>query len=90
MFGITADKAPFIQNAILYATQNSLKATTVEGKPARIAIVDENNTIIEDSDDVATAAHILTTASYNSFLKEKGALVELNPKNLFQHFRSIS
>jgi hypothetical protein len=82
MFGITADEAPPLKNSILHSNLNTLKATTRDGKPARIAIIDEDGNILDVGQHVADAVRIVTVASYNNFLRGKGHLVSRNPEEL--------
>ncbi len=49
-----------------------LTVKTKDGKPARLAIVDENGNIIEDGPEVANEAWNVAIATYKNFLIGKG------------------
>jgi hypothetical protein len=57
-----------------------LKAKTRDGKPARLAIIDDDGNIIEAGDAVANEVFLVSIASYKNFLKGIGHLrVSSNP-----------
>jgi hypothetical protein len=51
-----------------------LSVKTNDGKPARLAIIDEHGNIIEAGDQVALEAFMVSIASYKNFLKGNGHL----------------
>ncbi|WP_428827707.1 hypothetical protein ACLIKD_06865 [Azonexus sp. IMCC34842] len=51
-----------------------LRVKTADGKPARLAIIDESGTIIEAGDQVAREAFNVSIASYKNFLIGNGHL----------------
>lgn len=49
-----------------------LTVKTKDGKPARLAIIDENGNVIEDGPEVANEAWNVAIATYKNFLIGKG------------------
>lgn len=64
-----------LKNAVISAVSfEGLTATTRDGKPARIAIIDSDGNVIEAGNAVAKEAWNVTLASYKNFLIGKGHL----------------
>ena len=69
-------KDPGLQRACISAVIHSgLRVTTSDGKPARLAIIDDAGNVIEDSPQVAREAWAVAQQSYRNFLKGQGHLV---------------
>lgn len=65
-----------LQRACISAAIHSgLRVTTSDGKPARLAIIDDDGNVIEDSPQVAREAWIVAQQAYRNFLKGQGHLV---------------
>ena len=70
---ITASPPPELQHATLTATAHGgLTATTRDGKPARLAVIDGDGNVIEDGPDVGLAIWLLTARAYGNFMAGKG------------------
>lgn len=52
-----------------------LTVTTADGRPARLAIIDEAGNVLEAGPEVATEAWSVTLATYRNFLIGQGHLV---------------
>lgn len=53
---------------------NGFSIKTADGRTAKLAIVDDNGTVIETGDQVAREAFNVAVASYKNFLKGQGHL----------------
>ncbi len=68
--------APELQNAQLAGTIHSgLTVTTRDGKPARLAIIDEDGNVIDAGIAVAREAWKVALAVHTNFLRGTGHLV---------------
>lgn len=65
---------PALANAILSANCFGISAATKDGRPARLAIVDENDQVLEAGEHVAKAAWYLMINARNNFLEGSGHL----------------
>lgn len=62
-----------LKQAIISAVAHEgLTVTTRDGRPARIAIIDEHNNVIEAGEAVAEEAWNVAIASYKNFLEGMG------------------
>ncbi|EKZ3178505.1 hypothetical protein [Pseudomonas aeruginosa] len=67
---------PKIQNAIISANASSgFVATTRDGKPLRMALVDEEDNIIEAGDTVRWAAWRICTEALENLWRGQGHLI---------------
>lgn len=67
---------PTLENARLSATVSTgFTATTQDGKPARLAIIDEDGNVIAAGDDVAWAAWRVCVEVQENFWEGMGHLV---------------
>lgn len=73
-----------IAGVVISAVAHQGLSVTVDGKPARLAIVTDDGHIIAAGDQVAKEAEAVALNSYRNFLKGKGFLrvmSNLIPKN---------
>lgn len=63
-----------IQGVIISAVSHQGLSVTVDGKPARLAILAEDGSIIAAGDAVAREAEAVALNCYRNFLKGKGFL----------------
>ena len=63
-----------IPGVIISAVSHEVLTVTVNGKPARLAVVTEDGQIIASGDDVAREAKAVAVNSYRGFLQGKGFL----------------
>lgn len=63
-----------IDGVIISAVSHQGLVVTVNGKPARLAIVTDDGQVIAAGDDVAREAEAVAVNSYRGFLKGKGFL----------------
>lgn len=63
-----------IDGVIISAVSHEGLVVTVNGKPARLAIVTDDGQVIAAGDDVAREAEAVAVNSYRGFLKGKGFL----------------
>lgn len=69
-----------IDGVVISAVAHEGLSVTVNGKPARLAIVSEDGRVIAAGDDVAREAEAVAVNSYRSMLQGKGHLrVRSNP-----------
>lgn len=62
------------QTEISAVSFDGLQIRTADGKPARLAIIDDDGKVIEAGDDVAAAAWNVAIASYRQFMIGQGHL----------------
>lgn len=62
------------QTEISAVCYSGLQIRTADGKPARLAIIDDDGKVIEAGDDVAAAAWNVAIASYRQFMIGQGHL----------------
>ena len=72
----TTDTIPGVR---IRAQSHTGLLVTVDGRPARLAIVDEDGRIIAAGKDVAREAEAVAVQSYREMLKGKGWLKVLSP-----------
>jgi hypothetical protein len=72
MLIIDLDDIPAFAQAELSATCAGIKACTKDGKPARLAIVDEAGQVLEAGADVERAAWLLMLLARRNFLEGNG------------------
>lgn len=60
--------------AISAVSFEGLTITTTDGRPARLAIIDDNNQVIEAGDDVAAAVWNVSIDCHRRFLTGEGYL----------------
>lgn len=65
---------PELANAALFANCFGITATTKDGTPALLAVVDEQGNILESGPHVARAAWLIMLRAWNNFLEGKGHL----------------
>lgn len=70
----TIETGTLEKSVISAAAHEGLTVTTRDGRPARIAIIDEHGTVIEAGDAVAEEAWNVAIASYKNFLQGMGHL----------------
>ncbi|TVO53822.1 hypothetical protein [Denitromonas halophila] len=74
---ITATPPPELQHATLTATAHGgLTATTRDGKPAALAVIDSDGNIIETGPQIGLAIWLLTAKAYGNFMAGKGYIKE--------------
>jgi hypothetical protein len=70
------DKLPFapLPADISAVSHAGLRITTADGRPARLAIIDDDGELVAAGPDVAAAAWNVAIASYRQFLIGRGHL----------------
>jgi hypothetical protein len=63
-----------IQGVVVSAVSHEGLSVTINGKPGRLAIVDDEGHVVAAGDQVATEVEAVAVNSYRSFLKGKGFL----------------
>lgn len=63
-----------IQGVVISAVSHEGLTVTVDGKPARLAVVTDDGQVIAAGVDVAREARAVAVNSYRGFLKGKGFL----------------
>lgn len=63
---------PAFANADLSANAFGIEAKTKDGKPARLAIVDESGSVLEAGENVQKAAWLLMLLARRNFLEGNG------------------
>lgn len=63
-----------IQGIVISAVGHEGLSVSVNGKPARLAIIDDNGHVLAAGTDVAKEAEAVSVNSYRNFLKGKGFL----------------
>jgi hypothetical protein len=72
MLLINLEDIPALANADLSANAFGIEAKTKDGKPARLAIVDESGVVLESGADVGKAAWLLMRLALRNFLEGNG------------------
>lgn len=72
MLIINADDIPAFAQAELSATCAGIQARTKDGRPARLAIVDEAGQVLEAGAEVGHAAWLLMLLARRNFLEGNG------------------
>lgn len=66
---------PPLQKSVISAVSfEGLTITTQDGRPAKLAVIDEHGQIIEAGDDVASAAWSVAIDTYRRFMVGEGHL----------------
>lgn len=63
-----------IQGIVISAVGHEGLSVLVNGKPARLAIIDDNGQVLAAGSDVAKEAEAVSVNSYRNFLKGQGFL----------------
>jgi hypothetical protein len=63
-----------VEGIVMSIDGNELLSVTVDGKPAHLAVVDENGRVVAQGDDVAREAEAVAINGYRNFLQGKGWL----------------
>jgi hypothetical protein len=67
-----------IQGVVISTVSHEGLSVTVNGRPARLAVVDESGRVIAAGDDVAREAEAVVINGYRNVLKGQGYLRELS------------
>ena len=67
-----------IAGVFITATAHQGLMVVVNGKPARLAIIDDNDKVLAAGKDVAREARAVAVNSYRNFLKAEGHLVVMS------------
>lgn len=70
----TPEPAPLARARMTGAAHEGLHVTTIDGRPARLAIIDDDGNILEAGDQVAAAAWRTTACVLRNFLRGLGHL----------------
>lgn len=82
----TDHKSTLERAALVGTTAHGLSAVTSEGKPARIAIIDDDGNILEAGEPVAAACwHVVSEVQNNIWLQQGHLVVVSNPVPLMPH-----
>lgn len=63
-----------IEGVVISAVAHEGLSVTINGKPGRLAIVDEQGQVVAAGDDVAREAEAVALNCYRSFLQARGHL----------------
>jgi hypothetical protein len=63
-----------IEGVVISAVSHEGLSVTVNGKPARLAVIDEDGVVIASGPDVAREAEAVAVNSYRNLLKGNGYL----------------
>lgn len=64
-----------LRHAVLSGVAHEgLRVTTPDGRPAHLAVIDDDGNVLEAGDEVAREAWAVAIASYRNFLRGRGYL----------------
>lgn len=81
-----AESAPVLKHSVVSAmTWERFTVATEDGKPAMIAIIDEDGRVLDSGPQVAQELHDLAVLAYRRYLFGEGYLrVSSTPRGLFE------
>lgn len=79
MLLINLEDIPALTNAKLSATCAGIVAETPDGRPAKLAVVDESGAVLEAGEDVEKAAWLLMLLARRNFLEGNGHIRVYRP-----------
>jgi hypothetical protein len=80
MLLINPSEIPAFEHVDLSANCFGIEAKTKDGKPARLAVVDESGAVLESGADVKQAAWLLMLLAWRNYLEGNGHVTITRPQ----------